>query len=87
MFPPKLLRARGDIIHITHRLSAVQLADTFAMFDNGSVDKYRTHKELYKKVAYTPQCSTSKLTFTVLKNQVITNTTNRTPIYAHQKHR
>lgn len=49
MFSPKLLRARGDIIHITHRLSAVQLADTFAMFDNGSVDKYRTHKELYKK--------------------------------------
>ena len=34
---------------ITHRLSAVQLADKVAVFDNGSVAEYGTHKELYEK--------------------------------------
>lgn len=34
-------------ILITHRLSAVQLADTVAVFDNGKVAEYGTHKELY----------------------------------------
>ena len=34
---------------ITHRLSAVQLADNVAVFDNGSVAEYGTHKELYSK--------------------------------------
>ena len=34
---------------ITHRLSAVQLADKVAVFDNGSVAEYGTHKELYSK--------------------------------------
>ena len=34
---------------ITHRLSAVQLADKVAVFDNGSVMEYGTHKELYEK--------------------------------------
>ena len=34
---------------ITHRLSAVQLADKVAVFDNGSVVEYGTHKELYAK--------------------------------------
>lgn len=34
---------------ITHRLSAVQLADKVAVFDNGSVVEYGTHKELYEK--------------------------------------
>ena len=32
---------------ITHRLSAVQLADKVAVFENGSVVEYGTHKELY----------------------------------------
>ena len=32
---------------ITHRLSAVQLADNVAVFDNGSVAEYGTHQELY----------------------------------------
>lgn len=36
-------------ILITHRLSAVQLADKVAVFDNGSVVEYGTHKELYEK--------------------------------------
>ena len=34
---------------ITHRLSAVQLADKVAVFDSGSVVEYGTHKELYAK--------------------------------------
>lgn len=34
-------------ILITHRLSAVQLADKVAVFENGSVVEYGTHKELY----------------------------------------
>ncbi|MCL1794463.1 MAG: ABC transporter ATP-binding protein/permease [Oscillospiraceae bacterium] len=32
---------------ITHRLSAVQLADKVAVFDKGSLIEYGTHKELY----------------------------------------
>lgn len=32
---------------ITHRLSAVQLADKVAVFDNGHVVEYGTHEELY----------------------------------------
>ena len=33
----------------THRLSAVQLADKVAVFDNGQVAEYGTHEELYAK--------------------------------------
>lgn len=36
-------------ILITHRLSAVQLADKVAVFDNGHVVEYGTHGELYTK--------------------------------------
>ena len=36
-------------ILITHRLSAVQLSDTVAVFDKGHVAEYGTHKELYAK--------------------------------------
>ncbi len=32
---------------ITHRLSAVQLADKVAVFDSGHVVEYGTHAELY----------------------------------------
>lgn len=32
---------------ITHRLSAVQLADKVAVFNNGSIVEYGTHKQLY----------------------------------------
>lgn len=32
---------------ITHRLSAVQLADKIAVFENGHVEEYGTHDELY----------------------------------------
>ena len=35
-------------IMITHRLSAVQLADKVAVFKNGKIVEYGTHKELYK---------------------------------------
>jgi ATP-binding cassette subfamily B protein/ATP-binding cassette subfamily C protein len=38
-------------ILITHRLSAVQLADKVALFDNGSLAEYGTHKQLYDKGA------------------------------------
>ena len=34
---------------VTHRLSAVQLADKVAVFDNGHVAEYGTHAELYAK--------------------------------------
>ena len=34
---------------ITHRLSAVQLADKAAVFDNGKVVKYGSHQELNAK--------------------------------------
>ena len=36
-------------ILVTHRLSAVQLADKVAVFDNGHVAEYGTHTELYAK--------------------------------------
>ena len=36
-------------ILITHRLSAVQLADNVAVFDDGRVAEYGTHSELYAK--------------------------------------
>lgn len=36
-------------ILITHRLSAVQLADKVAVFDCGRVVEYGTHKELYER--------------------------------------
>lgn len=36
-------------IMITHRLAAVQLADKVAVFSNGQVAEYGTHKELYAK--------------------------------------
>lgn len=36
-------------ILISHRLSAVQLADTIAVFDDGRVAEYGTHAELYAK--------------------------------------
>ncbi|MCD8002425.1 MAG: hypothetical protein LUG88_00640 [Clostridia bacterium] len=34
---------------ITHRLSAVQLANKVAVFDDGHVAEYGTHSELYAK--------------------------------------
>jgi ATP-binding cassette subfamily C protein len=45
----------GDMIQgktallVTHRLSAVQLADKIAVFDNGQVAEYGTHTELHAK--------------------------------------
>lgn len=36
-------------VFITHRLSAVQLADKVAVFDDGHVAEYGTHEELYAK--------------------------------------
>ena len=36
-------------ILITHRLSAVQLADKVAVFDDGQVAECGTHTELYAK--------------------------------------
>ena len=36
-------------ILITHRLSAVQLADKVAVFSNGNISVFGTHEELYAK--------------------------------------
>lgn len=38
-----------NTILITHRLSAVQLADKVAVFDDGQVAECGTHTELYAK--------------------------------------
>lgn len=43
-----MIQGKTAII-ITHRLSAVQLADKVAVFDNGYLSEYGTHKELYAK--------------------------------------
>ncbi|MCL2212986.1 MAG: ABC transporter ATP-binding protein/permease [Oscillospiraceae bacterium] len=43
----EMIADRGAIL-ITHRLSAVQLADKVAVFEAGAVVEYGTHKELYK---------------------------------------
>ena len=44
----KIIASRSAIF-ITHRLSAVQLADKVAVFDNGQVVEYGTHHELYSQ--------------------------------------
>lgn len=41
-----IITNKGAVL-ITHRLSAVQLADNIAVFDNGHVVEYGTHTELY----------------------------------------
>ena len=43
-----MIRGRTAVM-ITHRLSAVQLADRVAVFDDGHVAEYGTHSELYAK--------------------------------------
>lgn len=43
------LITKKTAVLVTHRLSAVQLADTVAVFDNGSIIEYGTHKVLYEK--------------------------------------
>ena len=43
-----MIRNKCAIV-ITHRLSAVQLADKVAVFDDGRVAEYGTHAELYAK--------------------------------------
>ena len=43
----KLIENKAAIL-ITHRLSAVQLADEVAVFDNGMLVEQGTHKELYE---------------------------------------
>ena len=42
----RMIRGKSAIL-ITHRLSAVQLADKVAVFDKGQVVEYGTHNELY----------------------------------------
>lgn len=42
----RMITDRGAVL-ITHRLSAVQLADKVAVFDNGRIKEYGTHAELY----------------------------------------
>ena len=43
------MTANKTAVLITHRLSAVQLADKVAVFDNGGLIEYGTHKQLYEK--------------------------------------
>ncbi len=42
----RMITNKGAVL-ITHRLSAVHLADKVAVFDNGSIKEYGTHAELY----------------------------------------
>lgn len=44
----KMITGKCAIL-ITHRLSAVQLTDKIAVFDNGTIIEYGTHDELYQK--------------------------------------
>jgi ATP-binding cassette subfamily B protein/ATP-binding cassette subfamily C protein len=46
----EMIRDKGALL-ITHRMSAVQLADKVAVFENGAIVEYGTHKELYQKGA------------------------------------
>jgi len=43
------MTAGKTAVLITHRLSAVQLADKIAVFDDGRLVEYGTHKQLYEK--------------------------------------
>lgn len=42
----EMIRDRAAIL-VTHRMSAVQLADKVAVFDDGKIIEYGTHKDLY----------------------------------------
>lgn len=44
----KMTEGKGTI-YITHRISAVQLADKIAVFADGNIAEYGTHGELYKR--------------------------------------
>lgn len=44
----KIITGKCTVL-ITHRLSAVQLADKVAVFENGQIEEYGTHSELYNK--------------------------------------
>ena len=44
----ELIQGKTAVL-ITHRLSAVQLADVVAVFDNGKLSEYGTHRELYEQ--------------------------------------
>ena len=44
----KITEDSGAVI-ITHRLSAVQLADKIAVFDGGEIIEYGTHRELFEE--------------------------------------
>lgn len=46
---------------ITHRLSAVQLADKVAVFDNGHVAEYAHIRSFMPRVVFIPRCSTNRL--------------------------
>ena len=53
-------------ILITHRLSAVQLADKVAVFDDGQVAEYGTHTSFTPRAASTPKCSINRRNFIVM---------------------
>lgn len=44
----EMIKDRAAVL-ITHRLSAVQLANKVAVFDKGNMVEYGTHRDLYKK--------------------------------------
>ena len=52
--------AEHTAILITHRMSAVGLANKVAVFDKGHVAEYGTHAELTQRAASIPRCSTSR---------------------------
>ena len=57
-----------SVIYITHRLSAVQMADKIAVFEDGSLLEYGTHNELYNKNGLYAEMFTKQGEF-FIKNQ------------------
>jgi ABC-type multidrug transport system fused ATPase/permease subunit len=58
------MTADKSAVLITHRLSAVQLADKVAVFNKGELIEYGTHRQLYEKTVYTLICLTNNQNFT-----------------------
>lgn len=62
------IKDRGAIL-VTHRLSAVQLADKVAVFQDGAVVEYGTHTDLYAKEGIYKKMSIFRQNFILMKQE------------------